>query len=145
MMKYLALAVLAGGAVAGDVVWNATLHPQNNATVEGTADVRPVKPGDSTVMMSVRLRNTTAGTTYTSAIHNGTCASPGGIVGDGTEYPRVLADSTEVIRSESIVRVKPFAEGDHSVQVHAQPDRQITATTPLGPMVACGDLKASLP
>ena len=146
MIKSWALALLAGGTmVAADSAWNATLTPQNNATVEGTVELKGTGGPDTTMMMSVQLRNVTAGITYTTVVHNGTCAAPGGIVGDGAAYPRVLADSTAIIRGESRIYARPFTEGERSAQVHAQPERQITNTTPLGPVVACGDLKPVKP
>jgi len=140
MIKPITLALLAGGAlVAADSAWTAVLHPQNNSTVEGTADVKATT--DSTMLMTVDIRNTTAGTTYTAVLYNGTCASPGGMVDEGTVYKKVVGDSTAVARSETALRIKTLTPDAHLIQVHAQTDEQKTETTPLGPVVACGDLK----
>jgi hypothetical protein len=136
MIKAIALALMAGGTVvAADSAWKASLHPTNNSKVEGSADVKA--NGTDATMMSVKIKNASAGTTYAWHMHSGTCAAGGPVVGDAMAYPKLTADSTGVGRSEATISVSPPASGDHSIHVHApSPD----AMKP-GLEVACGDLK----
>ena len=136
MIKALALALLAGGTVvAADSAWKATLHSSNDSKIEGSAEVKA--NGTDSTMMSVKIKNATAGTTYAWHMHSGTCSAGGPVVGDAAAYPKVTADSTGVGRSEGTIKVAPPASGDHSIHVHApSPD-----SAKAGLEVACGDLK----
>ena len=137
MIKTITLALLAGGSVvaASDSAWKATLNPSNDSKVEGSAEVKA--NGTDSTMMSVKIKNATAATTYAWHMHSGDCAAGGPVVGAADAYPQVTTDSTGMGRSEATVKVAPPATGPHSIHVHAP------STDPAKPgaEVACGDLK----
>ena len=135
MIKILAAALL-GAAVVADSAWKAELNPSNDSKVEGSAELKA--NGTDATMMSVKIKNAAAATTYAWHMHSGNCAAGGPVVGTASDYPQLTTDSTGMGRSEATMKVAPPSTGPHSIHVHAP---STDAAKP-GLEVACGDLKA---
>jgi len=101
--------------------------------VSGSAHAR-VEDGRTNVTASVSGAPPEG--THPWHIHNGSCETGGGIVGDAGAYPPLQVGAEGNASAEATIAVGLDEGAQYHVNVHASPED-------LGTVVACGDLRAN--
>lgn len=130
----LVLAALAGcGEITyqAPVAWRGTMLPRNDSGVTGS--VAAVSQGRNNTEAGMDVDGA-ANTTYGWQMNQGTCASPGPILGGRGAYANVTTDSDGEgsVESTFVAALMPRGEKFHAVIVDPQ-----NRTT----ILACGDLE----
>ena len=115
--------------VAQGTKWTATLAPQGDSKVNGTATVAAGKSAGTTEV-DISITGAAPGATYPWHVHTGKCGG-GGIWGDPSAYKPLKAGSDGTAKGTATIKAPPPSSGDYHVNVHAP-----VGGTP----VACGDL-----
>jgi hypothetical protein len=124
----------ASSPAGASVPWRATLQPMNGSNITGSATVTPAST--SAMTATVNISGATAGDVHPWHVHNGTCATGGGVVGPGSAYtPLTVAAGGSASSTASIPAVLDATQKYH-VNIHKSP-------TDMGTIVACGDLAPS--
>jgi hypothetical protein len=116
-------------AQGGAMKWTATLAPQGDSKVSGTATVEPGKSAGTT-MVTVSISGGTPGTTYPWHVHTGKCGG-GGVWGTASAYKPIKAGTDGTGKGSATISEAPPSSGDYHVNIH---DPKTMAPT------ACGDL-----
>lgn len=117
-------------SVAQGMKWTATLAPQGDSKVNGTATV---EGKGSATDVEVMITGAAPGATYPWHVHTGKCGG-GGVWGDPSAYKPLKAGSDGTAKGSATIKQALPLSGDFHVNVHSP-----TSMTP----VACGDLKMS--
>ncbi len=135
MLAIATVALLAGCAGSGDgepiVEFQADLEgTPGYENLEGSA--RAVASLGST-LVTVDLNGATPGDLHPWHVHDGSCGSGGGIVGDPAAYDPLEIDADGDETETARIDVQLDDDADYHVNVHLSPSE-------LGTIVACGDL-----
>jgi hypothetical protein len=116
------------GDFVGD--WNATLRPQNNSGVGGTAKLQTAVAASAvTVTISGAMPNAH----LPWHIHSGTCATGGPIVGSASAYPPLHVAANGTATATTSIGVALNEEQKYHVNVHK-------SDTEMNVIISCGDL-----
>jgi hypothetical protein len=110
--------------------WTGSLAARGGSGITGSFKAL-VNEGKTNV--SVNLANAMAGQRLPWHIHEGTCNSDMGIVGDPSAYPVIVVANDGTASVNALVGVSLDEAKDYFINVHASP-------TNLQTIVACGDL-----
>jgi hypothetical protein len=111
--------------------WQANL--QGRSGFEGVSGSATAHVRDGRTHVEASVSGAPADGTHPWHIHEGTCASGGGIVGDADAYPPLEIGDDGQASAEADIDVALQDGASYHVNVHASPDD-------LGTIVACGDL-----
>lgn len=113
------------------LTWRANLQPMNGSNITGSAAVTPGTTGAVTATISIS--GATAGDVHPWHVHNGTCATGGGVVGPGSAYTPLTVAAGGTASSSATLPTGLDGTQKYHVNVHKSP-------TDMGTIVACGDL-----
>lgn len=110
--------------------WQASVAPQANFSVRGTAKAQSVGVGTG---VNIAINGATPGSQHPWHVHRGRCGDNGPIVGSATAYP-VLSVAPDGTSSANATISTALNERDtYYVNVHRSP-------SDLGTIVGCGNL-----
>lgn len=115
-----------------EATWSANLQGQEGFEAISGEAMATVRDGQTEVQASVE--GAPEGGTHPWHIHEGTCESGGGIVGDAGAYPALEIGEDGTAQASATINVELEEGQSYHVNVHASPDD-------LGTIVACGDLQ----
>ena len=110
--------------------WRATLTPQNNSGVSGSAAARSEL---TSAGVSVTIWGARSGASHPWHVHRGTCGNDLGIVGDPAAYPALQVGTNGNASATANIRVSLSEDQQYFVNIHQSP-------TNLGTIVSCGPL-----
>lgn len=129
-----ALLVIAGAAAGCTVIepaaWTGTVQPRAGAEVEAAVQANTMW---SNTAVAISMIGGEPGGQHPWHIHEGTCESGGGIVGDPDAYPPLAPDATGGATADARLRTHLMPDENYHVNVHRSPDA-------MGEIIACGDL-----
>jgi hypothetical protein len=115
--------------IAGDR--DILIAPNSGFEVEGDADVEELDQGGTRV--DIDIRGAASSSMLPWHLHEGTCGSGGGIVGDPAAYSPLAPGQDGTASSEASVDVTLSPGADYHVNVHKSPSETET-------IIACGEL-----
>ncbi|HEX6631751.1 MAG TPA: hypothetical protein VF048_11710 [Gemmatimonadaceae bacterium] len=111
--------------------WTATLQQQGGSGVTGTLTAAVLS---GTTNATLTVNGAAPGASHPWHIHNGTCATGGGIVGQPDAYPPLVIGDQGSGRASVQLQLQLNEAQRYHVNVHASASDMAT-------IVACGDLK----
>ena len=109
-------------------VWNARLSGSAGLTGTATATAR-----EGHIVATLNLSGATAGGVHPWAIHEGTCASGGAMVGTANAYPALQVGANGQATATAHLMTRLNEAREYHVRVHA-------SQTDMATVVACGAL-----
>ncbi len=132
MIKALgALLGLAGALTLRGTVFNASLEPEDNSGITGSARVETF--GNDSAQAQITVNGAKPNTMLAWGIQTGDCDKPGTATGAQASYPNIQIDSTGTGTASATVRPGVNESGDHALVVHSG-DMS-------GKVAACGELE----
>ena len=116
------------GDFVGD--WSATLRPQNNSSVSGTAKLQTALAASA---VTVTISGATPNAHHPWHVHSGTCATGGPIVGSATAYPPLHVASNGTATASASIGVALNEEQKYHINVHR-------SETEMNVIISCGNL-----
>ena len=116
------------GDFVGD--WDATLQPQNNSGVTGTARVQSALAASA---VTITISGATANAHHPWHVHTGTCGSGGPIVGAANAYPALHVATNGTATATASIGVALNEEQKYHVNVHR-------SEAELNVIISCGNL-----
>lgn len=112
--------------------WTATVQPRAGSDVRANVSASSAAGRTST---AINMIGGDRGGSHPWHIHDGTCETGGGIVGDPGAYPPLRPNQAGAATANAQVRVQLVPGGDYHVNIHRSPQA-------LDEIIGCGNLRA---